>query len=179
MPITDRMPLGELNNYLPADIKAINIALADAYGKDILGRPNFRIAHSDLLVEKRKGTINEFAGSIFVRSYFGVQDVPKYNYFKGFVLEQLSYFHNEELIDSSGGHYEPKWTDWGPDGRPNLKAAKLVVRSILFGVSKNKSDYLDEEEKEDAAARDAFRAEIENVSQAGSGEVIGYTGKEM
>lgn len=174
MPIDDRMPLGQVNNHLPPYIQAINKVLADDYGKDLLGRPKFRISHSALSVEKRKGIISEMHGPIILREYLGARVVPKYNYFNGFVLEQLEYIPNDELVDSDNGHYEPKWTDWGMDGEPNIRAARLVVRSILFGVRHTKSDFDQEAAEEDRINIAKFRDEIENASTAGSGEQIGY-----
>jgi len=174
MPVTDKMPLGQLNNHLPPHIQAINKILAEDYGKDLLGRPKFRLSHSALSVEKRLGIKAEMHGPIILREYLGSAEVPKYKYFNGYVLEQLVYLLNEELPDSDQGHYEPKWTDWGRDGVPNIKAARLIVRSILFGVKHTKSDFEAEAAAEDQASYDRFRAEIEDASTAGSGEQIGY-----
>lgn len=174
MPITDQMALGELNNYLPPAMQAINKDIAETYGKDLLGRPKFRISHSKLAIERRIGTIEETYGQIIVREFFGSREVPKYNYFNGYVLEQLEHQDNPELLLSQKGHYEPKWTDWGPDGLPNLAAVKLVIRSILFGVKHTKSDWQAMEAKEEQAGYERARAEIENASTVGSGEMVGY-----
>lgn len=180
MAITDNDTIDQMQRAaLPSYIKDINKQLVTDYGKDILGRANFRLVYSENIVEKRMGRFEEHCGSIYVRDFFGTKELPKYSYLRDtFVLEQLTYNYNPELPDSQRGHYEPIWSDWGIEGIPNYRAVRTVVRSKLFGIPKTKLDYIEEEEAIEKASYDRIRGEIEDASTLGSGEQIGYSGKE-
>jgi hypothetical protein len=89
----------------------INQVLKNRYGTNLQGQPIFRIVWSTKQLEKRLGTFNEFYGKIFIRTFRGVNEVPKYFWVKDcWVLEkwvppQLAF--TEEIPSSNEGSYEP------------------------------------------------------------------------
>lgn len=128
--------------------KRINEELLRKYGKDIAGRPMYRIVQNTRsFTEKRKGNVSTFAGLIFIREEFGVHEVPKYNYVPEdfWILEQLFYTTNPELTENFT--YEPVWVFRDPkdDGyqAPNIKACIFLVEMSRKG----KTEVETEEEK--------------------------------
>lgn len=116
------------------EVRRINKAL-EKYGRYINGLPFFQVVWSDDLYEMRKGTFNEFAGNIFLRTFTGIQRVRKYNYIhERWILEKFvppPMSINPELPESNRGTYEPLYVF--EDGRGNaLKPIQLVCDFIVY-----------------------------------------------
>ena len=116
----------------------INRELAEKYGKTLTGNAFFRIIqNSKSLTEKRFGTIDHFAGSIYIGSTEGIHELPKYSYFPEdfWVLERLYNTTNEELATNQS--YEPLWVFRNPKDEgfqmPNLKACIFLIEMALKG----------------------------------------------
>ena len=124
--------------------KIINEELEKKYGKDIVGRPMYRIVqNSRSLTEKRKGTINVFYGSVFVREETGVHELPKYNYIPQdyWILERLFNTTNPELVEKFS--YEPVWVFRTKDNgyqAPNLKACIYLIEAAQNGPTPMESE---------------------------------------
>jgi hypothetical protein len=113
--------------------------LAELYGKNLDGRPFYRIVWSDSCTEKRVGTFNDFNGTIFTGQFKGMREVRKYDdpgFREKFILEKLiPALENQEVWDSAFGQgsYEPIWTFRGPNNsfqRPTLKAVEFLLGMI-------------------------------------------------
>ncbi len=125
--------------------KIINEELLKKYGKDIAGRPMYRIVQNERsYTEKRKGNISTYAGSIFIREEFGVHEIPKYNYVpEGFwILEQLFNTTNPELTTNYS--YEPVWVFRDPKTdkyqAPNLRACIFLIEASRKGPTPMESE---------------------------------------
>ena len=118
--------------------KGINKSLARDYGRALSGNPTFRVSWSDKETEIRKGTFNEFYGSIFIRTYVGVRRVPKYSYIKSrWILERWipgESFHSDVLLENKVGSYEPLYvfTDADDGYLPlNYEVLQFVIRAAF------------------------------------------------
>ncbi len=116
------------------EIDHLNKWLKETYGHDLLGRPTLRLVLSSTQLEKRKGTIAEFYGPIFIREWYGIHEVPKYSdpsWRDRWMLERLTFdIPNPELCLDVAGTYEPIWCFRGPNGsyqRPNLKSLRFLL----------------------------------------------------
>lgn len=70
---------------LPPEI----VRFLEESGKNLSGKPLYRLVWSDDQYEWRKGTFNEFCGSIFLRSVTATKLVPKYPFVQGrWILER-------------------------------------------------------------------------------------------
>lgn len=178
---------------IPKDIKRINEWLDQEYGHDLLGRPAYRIIWSTGEMEKRKGIFRDFYGPIFLREYFGVKELPKYQFHPQWkdrwVLEKMDYTRNPELVlaNDVAGHYEPLYVFYDQKGeylRPNMKAVQFFMRNLLmrkpWKTDKEKWNDLNAQEKAeyDAEAEyfygcldDAFGGDVASAIRAGSGVV--------
>lgn len=121
------------------EIDVINEWLDKEYGHDLLLRPNYRIIWSVGILEKRKGTFEEFSGPIFLRSYYGVKEMPKYQYHptwrEKWILEKLTFdLPNPELVLDMAGSYEPIYV-WMDDDekyfKPSLRHVQFYMSKIL------------------------------------------------
>ena len=117
--------------------KSTNKVLKDRFGHDLLGRPHFRVVWSDDQIERRMGTFHEFYGDIFVRSRFGVDDVPKYQKYAehSWVLERLTWIPrnlNKELVPltDDGATYEPVYVYSTPPG----DMAPPPMKALIFTI---------------------------------------------
>ena len=93
-------------------------------GKSPSGEPLFRLVWSDSQHEKREGVFNEFYGSLYVRTFVGVMDVPKYPYLQ----------HRWVLEMWRDGTYELLYVfeDKDRNALPlNLRVVKLIVHHVL------------------------------------------------
>ena len=151
---------------VPKDIKAINDWLDKTYGHDLLGRAYYRLIWSEGLLEKRKGTFNEFYGRIFLRSFYGVKEQPKYlyhpNWREKWILERLDYTPNPELALDTAGHYEPLYAFYDEKGgylKPTLAAIKFFMTKLFL----RKPWKTDDEKRRDMEAMEKgeFDAEAE------------------
>ena len=100
--------MGSKYRGLTVEASVINDRLEMYYGREIDGRPRYRISWTTAETEKRIGEFNEFYGSIYLRTFKGIKEVPKYPYDKDrWVLEKLFYIKNPELVSEKPGSYEP------------------------------------------------------------------------
>lgn len=152
---------------MPTDIDILNKHLDRRYGRDLLGRPWFRVVWSSSQTEKRVGTFSDWYGSVFVREYVGMAEVPKYpspDYRDRWILEKLMFIENKELwADTIKGVYEPVWVFRGKDNayvRPTIKTVDFTIAMMFTPKQKlSQSDIDDEEEKslqDDIAANLGF-----------------------
>ena len=116
------------------EIDRINKWLDETYGHDLLGRAYYRIIWSVGEIEKRIGNFQIFSGPIFLREYYGVQELPKYKYHpdwrERWILERLDFGHNPELALDVAGHYEPLYVFYDREGKyqkPFLNAIKYYM----------------------------------------------------
>lgn len=134
------------------EAKIINKALERLYGKDIAGRPMYRIVQNLNLTEKRKGTFGIFYGSILVAEETGVANVPKYNYIEEglWILERLYYVSNSELDQNYS--YEPIWVFRDPKTggyqAPVLEACKYLIACANDGPTKVMSEQEEKDREE-------------------------------
>lgn len=125
----------------------------EKYGRDLRGRPLFRVVWSDDQFEVRKGTFNDFTGSgILIRSETGVKRVPKYNYIKErWILERLWFGRNDELPESEReGSYENIYTFEARDGSYlplDPKALEPIMYTLLEVTPGEKRKDMDAKEK--------------------------------
>jgi len=140
---------------MPTEIDILNKRLKSYYGTFLDGRAWFQIVWSTGLTEKRVGKFSEFYGSIFVREYVGIAEVPKYpapEYKDRWVLEKLFFIENKELVeDSKKGSYEPVWVFRAPGGgyqRPTWKSVEFLMGMIFTPKQKmSQADMNSEEAK--------------------------------
>lgn len=139
---------------MPTDIDVINRQLVKTYGKYLDGRPWFQIVWSTSQTEKRVGTFSDYYGSIFVREYVGMAEVPKYpspDYKDRWVLEKLMFITNKELwADTEKGVYEPVWVFRGREGayvKPTWKAVEFVMGMMFTPKQKQTQSDIDSEEE--------------------------------
>lgn len=96
------------------------------------GAPIFKLVWSEDEREMRRGTFNEFYGEIFLRTFVGVKNVPKYNYIKDrWILEKWQPSAVLELPESERrGTYEPFYVFEDTNHNylePNLKAIEFLI----------------------------------------------------
>lgn len=149
-----------------SQVNWINKKLAENYGKDDLGRPNFRISWSDDQREKRKCRPRIYLGDIFVRQLENeeVQEVPKYPFLHArFVLERLQYHCNEELVENPS--YEPihVFQDKAGNALPVVwDMVDYACHYIMTGQVKSKQAYEEEKARQDHELVENTRAELKN-----------------
>lgn len=119
-----------------SEVDRINKILADKYGKSLTGLPFFRVVWSDSLFELRKGTFNEYYGSIYLRTYEGVRRVRKYNYIQQrWILERWCpnwMLQTPEIINHDG--YEPLYLFEDKNRNPltvNLRVCTYVIYCLM------------------------------------------------
>lgn len=124
------------------DVDRINKQLIDRFGKELDGRAKWRIAFTEHLKEVRKGIFDIVTpAGIYLRTegtekFPATREQPKYMYIKDrWVLEELAFIYNPEIIDSEKGTYEHRWTFEDPVTKdfqiPLFKAAEFIVVAIL------------------------------------------------
>ena len=142
------------------EIDRINVWLDETYGHDLLGRAHYRIIWSVGEVEKRIGNFQIFSGPIFLREFYGVQELPKYKYHpdwrERWILERLDFGHNPELALDVAGHYEPLYVFYDREGKyqkPFLNAIKyymyMITRPKPKMTDKMLQNHWDDQEKEE------------------------------
>jgi len=149
------------------EVDLINEKLLLYYGVELDGRPRYRVVWSSTQFEKRVGAFNEFYGSIFLREFVGVRDVPKYPYDKDrWIVERLFYIHNAEIIAEKPGSYEPVYVLKGPNSEflpLNWRVVDLVINYAEkkpLGIKLTDSDWQGLEEKEVAQETEYFQDEL-------------------
>jgi hypothetical protein len=149
------------------DVDVINQRLEDYYGREIDGRAHYRVVWSTSQIETRIGEFNEFYGSIYLRTFKGVKQLPKYPFDKDrWVVEKLMYIRNDEILADKPGSYEPFYVCKGPDGEflpLNWKVVDFVVsyaEAKPVGIKLTDKDTKAEEEKELLAEAAYFEEEL-------------------
>jgi|TARA_B110000263_G_C15290356_1_gene502951 hypothetical protein len=127
-------------------IDSMNVRLKELFGRDIAGRPNFRLVWSENEFETRIGNFEDWSpsGDIFLRSFKGARTVPKYQVEPCWTLERL--YNNEgnpELLDKIS--YEPLWhfqqlDKEGNQLRPVWRAVELIMHTVLYGPKQAAED---------------------------------------
>ena len=116
------------------DVASINKWLK-SYGTSLSGKCLFKLVWSDDQREVRVGQHNVFSpsGNIYLRSFYGARDVPKYNYVhEKWVLEALNEGETPEIIGKFT--YEPLWvfqTDKDEYLPPYKKAIEFILDQIF------------------------------------------------
>ncbi len=98
------------------------------------GNPLFRVVWSDDQREKRFGRFDDYYGKIYLRTFTGLREVPKYPWIRGkWVMEKWTPVTAEVLRDiplATGGTYEPLYVF--EDGNQNpLPLNEEIVRHII------------------------------------------------
>ena len=107
----------------------------DSQGESINGVKRYRLVWSTDQLEIRKGTFNEFYGSVFLRQVSGVKLVPKYPFVQDrWILEKYfgpEFTQNDELPEAQRiGSYEPIFVFQDRNGDPlpvTLWATEFIV----------------------------------------------------
>lgn len=154
------------------DLKRANKFLADHYGKDIDGRPKYRISFTgdQTITEVREGPFQIFQGPIFIRTVKEPMEVPKYPFTfqkDRWVMERLTFVGDVEyklpvrpsnmlkLDPFANGSYEPIYFFKKLEKPiiPSRKALEFMMDAQLNRRVKTESDYVEEAAKDDAAER--------------------------
>ena len=122
----------------------INKWLQKTYGKNVIGKPKFRLVWSEEITENRKGEWNEFCGNLFLRTVKGVRLVKKYNYItERYILEgwyDADLSTNGEIPDAKNGDYVPVYVFEDSKGNPlpvTYKALEFIIASVQGRVRKD------------------------------------------
>lgn len=159
------------------DEVGINRWLILSYGYNEEGKKaNFRLVWGPSQRENRWGTFEEWQGHIFLRTFTGVKDAPKYqSYGECFILEKLVPNYQPEVLVGVKTSYEPIWTfdSKDKDGNilhPWLEAIQYFMMIAVEGPQmaatryvKAMGDSYDEESK-------GFSDELENEAPLLSNE---------
>jgi hypothetical protein len=121
------------------DIQAINKWLKQEFGKQIDGRPNWRIIWSEDEREVRKGTFTDWYGHIIVRTVREIRNLRKYEYHpdwrERWILEKLIFgVPNPEIFNQHAGSYEPIYVFRDHRDkyiRPTMKGVQFYMREVL------------------------------------------------
>lgn len=134
-------------------IETINERLRGVFGTLLNGMPKYRLVWSNGQREKRFGTYDIYAGSIYLRTETGVLDVEKYPAYKNqWILEKCLGNSNKELICEYS--YEPVWVFRGPNNEslyPHYRVCEILIQSIEGFLRTGKmtiKDYMAQEEDE-------------------------------
>lgn len=126
------------------------------WGKTLQGDPIMRLVWSDEMLELRFGTFNDYHGSIFLRQFTGVREVPKYPWVKSrWVLERWyppNIAYNPELPESVKGSYEPVYVfqDRHDKALPlSLRVVELICEH-MFNCPPDKESIKEGHEQEEA-----------------------------
>lgn len=152
-------------------MKEINDWLKRTYGCNDAGDPHFRVVFSDNQIESRWGHYNEYCGSIFLREFVGVREVPKYPWVKHkWILERwipptLAYTH--EIPATRNGSYEPVQV-FERDGNPVPVTRQILEQIVwnLFNVplpGHSAAQYKDQDQKEFEREVELNRLHLEEV----------------
>ena len=149
-----------------SDLLKLNKWLSQHYGMTVVGLPIHRIVWSTSLTEKRNGTYDIYAGSIYVRTEFGVKEVLKYPFDQDrWILEKLvNVEDNSELVTKNS--YEPLYIFKDKDGNflhLNTKAVEYYMHIITNAEKTNKTLLEDEAAKKEEAELEYCRQEIGSV----------------
>lgn len=149
------------------DLESINEKLELYYGHELDMRPRYRVVWSTQQFEKRAGTFNEFYGTIFLREFIGIKEVPKYPYDPDrWVVEKLFYLPNKEIIAEKPGSYEPIYVlkDGAGGYLPlNWKVVDMVVNFAEkkpMGIKLTDADWSEQEQAQIQQETEYFEDEL-------------------
>jgi hypothetical protein len=125
-------------------IDKINERLKREFGTDLSGKPYWRVVWSEDQLEKRHATFNDYTPEgIFIRSFTGVREVPKYSQWikEKYVLEKLTIIPevNSSELPVNKLSYEPIFpfeTKTGKYLPPKFDAAAFVIETLFDQVRK-------------------------------------------
>lgn len=143
--------------------KKINKFLANKYGRDHNrgSQPRYRVVWSVDSLETRYGTFNEFSSGIFLRTFIGAKQMPKYPWLSGrnarYVLEKLQnhgipYALRHELMSWDG--YEILYVFQNNPRLPlplDLEIADIACHFDVNGTIKGSSYWQEMEQKKRTA----------------------------
>jgi hypothetical protein len=149
-------------------IETLNRRLTERLGTFLDGSPKYRLVWSDDQYEKRFGEFEEFCGTIYLRTFVGVREVPKYPYAKScWILEKcipIPEAHKNELFTGSLYSWEPFYAFVDPQGNPlapNWRMIEVLCAAIEGGpVKRTDGDFVQEENKDRAEDVKKFEEEI-------------------
>ena len=147
-------------------IDTINNRLKDRMGMFNDGRPKFRLVNANTQTETRFGEWNDFYGHIFLRSWKGVREVPKYPQFKDkWILEQLVPNPHHDVYGVLMT-YEPFYVFQDKDGNPlapEWNVIQFILHALLNGVQQEDwADWFDQENQRAAGDVKYFEAVLDN-----------------
>jgi len=168
-------------------IENINERLARR-GRSLDGRPILKIVWSGDQYEFRIGTFSDYYGSIFLREYTALKEVPKYWHIKPpcWVLERLTYLPpnaaaHKELVSGRdsldihrptvNGTYEPLYAFRNVDTGEQLEVNDRIVDVILYHLEQPIVKKSDSQMHEDYIAEveadiPYFLAELDNAGRS-------------
>lgn len=148
------------------EIQRCNNWLAEKYGRDANGNPNWRIVWSNDQLEKRKGTFTDFdPNQNFVRTVTEVRELPKYPFNQNcYVLESRAFYDGGGEIEGHNG-YEMLYPFQDKNDKrvdPDLEAIQFMFEKLLFHVRKPVTT----EEKAIENDREKFNADVERIERS-------------
>jgi hypothetical protein len=143
-------------------VDTINERLRGVFGTFLNGMPRYRLVWSSSQREKRYGTYDVCAGSIYLRTETGVMDVEKYPFYKDkWILEKCFGNDSKEIVDCQYT-YEPVFVfrDKNNNPLPPLwRVCEILIQSIEGFLKTGKmspKDYMAQEEAECAKEAEMF-----------------------
>lgn len=136
-----------------------NKKLKSKFGSEFDGKTKFRIVWSTDETEKRLSTFRDYTeNGIFLREVTEVREVRKYPGDKDkWILEKTVQYSMPGLENHNG--YEPVWVfQWADESyqEPNWRAVNLLCIWLTSGKFTTKSEYVEQDEKEKEAEREAY-----------------------
>ena len=150
------------------EVKIIKKMLAETYGKNDDGRSKFRLiwSESEDGLEKRRGTVQVYYGSIFIREESGVHELRKMNYVRDrWVLERLMYNGSGEIVADTHETYEPFYVFQDKDGeylKPLWIVCQLLCDQWLENVEGKRTlrtEKMDRDEDKKTFAKEVLKFE--------------------
>lgn len=156
--MTDRILIDAINESLHRDYRVLD------------GRPIYRLAWSDDLLEKRVGNFTDWYGHIMIRQeHKAMREVKKYWYLKKqcWVLEKLVFIRGNEalkeisleLVEARNGSYEPLYMFHDKDENPlevNWKVVQIILATIHNPAKRLPSDLADDARLQEKEEHDYF-----------------------
>lgn len=129
-----------------ATVDLINKVLIEKQGYHTSGKANFRVVFSDDCYENRFGTYDIYKGKMFIHTFTGIKEIPKYPHVDGrWIIErwagpELTY--HPDIVTSKDGDYVCIYVFQDVNFNylpPLLKVAEIVVKNVLTIRSKSQA----------------------------------------